>query len=272
MLFIVEVDNDGFKVYNSSGTLIDPATDAVVQAVRDRIGEVQAAPTQYTLLDRLREINLVSGIKKIVDALPVGDNVIGRIKITDGTTIVGVTAGGLLTVETQQKAGTYQSIRIADGNSGLLADVIEDATENVNRVAIVGKVSITNPAVPPSTTPVAYAGTPLSFSSSDDTTFTITDGKTLHIQSVFAGAEGDPAEKASKVEVFYSPDGGTTEKIVDRIYLSGDTISLFPDTMEARDGTQLDGVATNQGKIIIRRTHFGGSAKELDCVVRGFEE
>lgn len=128
--YVIEVDNDGFKVYDSGGSEIDPATDGVLQAVRDklieadaaidsidgkvatestlatratettaqairdRIGEVQETPTQYTLLDRIREINLVSGIKKIVDALPTGDNWIGRVKIGNGTNIVGQVLDG----------------------------------------------------------------------------------------------------------------------------------------------------------------------------------
>ena len=88
--YLVEVDNDGFKVYNSSGTLIDPATDAVAQAIRDRIGEIDASPTANTLQDRLKglktsldSIKDTDGIKKITDALPVGDNIIGRVKPYD---------------------------------------------------------------------------------------------------------------------------------------------------------------------------------------------
>lgn len=88
--YIVEVDNDGFKIYDSGGTLIDPATDAVVQAIRDRIGEVSATPTAYTLQDRLKStlttldsIKDTDGIKKITDSLPAGTNEIG--KVAQGT-------------------------------------------------------------------------------------------------------------------------------------------------------------------------------------------
>lgn len=116
MLFIVDVDNDGFKVYDSSGTLIDPATDAVVQAVRDRIGEISATPTTNTLMDRVKNvlsklteidtvldaINLTTGLKKIVDALPIGDNIIGRAKVTDGTDVLSILNEG-----TSVGAGVY---------------------------------------------------------------------------------------------------------------------------------------------------------------------
>lgn len=65
--YIVEVDNDGFKVYNSTGTLIDPATDSSVQAIT-------------TALTAIKDTD---GIKKIVDALPIGTNEIG--KVAQGT-------------------------------------------------------------------------------------------------------------------------------------------------------------------------------------------
>lgn len=90
MIFVIEVDNDGFKVYDSGGTLIDPATDAVVQAVRDRIGDISATPTANTLQDRLKNvlatldsIKDTDGIKKITDPLPAGTNEIG--KVAQGT-------------------------------------------------------------------------------------------------------------------------------------------------------------------------------------------
>lgn len=64
---IVEVDNDGFKVYDSGGTLIDPAEDSSVQSV----------------LSALEDIRDTDGIKKIIDALPAGTNEIG--KVAQGT-------------------------------------------------------------------------------------------------------------------------------------------------------------------------------------------
>jgi len=115
------------KARNSSGTIIDPATegkqdDAITKltsldgkdfatettqatlatettadAIRDNVGEAIASPAANTLLDRLKsiwtslnDINLVSGIKKIVDALPTGDNWIGKSKVGDGTNTVNL--------------------------------------------------------------------------------------------------------------------------------------------------------------------------------------
>jgi hypothetical protein len=67
MIFVVEVDNDGFKVYDSGGTLIDPAKDQSVQSV----------------LTALNAIKDTDGIKKITDQLPAGTNEIG--KVAQGT-------------------------------------------------------------------------------------------------------------------------------------------------------------------------------------------
>jgi hypothetical protein len=74
MFFVIEVDNEGFKVYDSAGNAIDPAKDSSVTALG-------------TLLTAIKNTD---GIKKIVDALPTGDNIIGRTKITDGTNVVDV--------------------------------------------------------------------------------------------------------------------------------------------------------------------------------------
>jgi len=67
MIFVVEVDNDGFKVYDSAGNLIDPAQDSSVQSV----------------LTALTAIKDTDGVKKITDPLPAGTNEIG--KVAQGT-------------------------------------------------------------------------------------------------------------------------------------------------------------------------------------------
>jgi len=78
MFFVVEVDNDGFKVYDSGGTLIDPAKDATVAAVT-------------TALTAIKDTD---GIKKIVDPLPAGTNNIGDVDLASaipaGTNIIGL--------------------------------------------------------------------------------------------------------------------------------------------------------------------------------------
>jgi hypothetical protein len=109
----------------------------------------------------------------------------------------------------------------------------------------------------------------LDVTSTHDTEYTISSGKSFIIQQIVVGAEGDPNEKGSKVEVVY--DDGTTEHLVDRIYIAGTSLfGNYPDTGEARDGTSLDGDGSTK-KLIIRRTRLGGATLEIDCVVRGYE-
>jgi hypothetical protein len=113
--FIVEVDNDGFKVLDSGGTEIDPATESKLEAVRVLLNSLDGKDfsTQTTLAALLSAFNAedfasettlaalnvnaadietiltairdTDGIKKITDALPTGDNWIGRTKVGDGT-------------------------------------------------------------------------------------------------------------------------------------------------------------------------------------------
>ena len=49
------------------------------------------ADTIKTVLDAIKDTD---GIKKIVDALPIGDNIIGRVKVSDGTDVQEVSGGG----------------------------------------------------------------------------------------------------------------------------------------------------------------------------------
>lgn len=72
--YVVEVDNDGFKIYDSAGNLIDPAKDASVTALG-------------TILTAIKDTD---GIKKIIDALPTGTNEIG--KVAQGTKAAGSAA------------------------------------------------------------------------------------------------------------------------------------------------------------------------------------
>jgi hypothetical protein len=87
------------------------------------------------------------------------------------------------------------------------------------------------------------------------------------LQQIVAGAALD--SKGSKVEVLF--DNGTLHTI-ERVYVTGFTnFGSYPDTNTARDGVVLVGNGTN--RIIIRRERLsGGSAQEVDAVVRGYEQ
>ena len=85
---VVEVDNAGFQVYDSGGTLIDPAKDATVAAITTA----------------LNAIKNTDGIKKIVDPLPAGDNNIGNVDVASSALPDGAaTEATLATLATETK-------------------------------------------------------------------------------------------------------------------------------------------------------------------------
>lgn len=144
MFFVIEVDNDGFKVYDSAGNAIDPAKDASVTA----LGTILTA------------IKNTDGIKKITDALPVGDNGIGRVKVWDGTSVADVLSYAdikRLRVETQEYelatfAVTAQDVALGNGksllslvnatNSPVVARLREVWLSNAKTAAVTGVAAL----------------------------------------------------------------------------------------------------------------------------------
>jgi hypothetical protein len=282
------------------------ATETTLQGVNTRLGEVQESPTQYTLLERIKTlftklteidtvldaINLTTGIKKIVDALPIGDNIIGRVKVTDGTDVQNVSTGGQAHTVLYDDANNV-ALAVADavavpantrhllvggidqtGDARRL-ELIEDTQEvGLYRLATTGKVSITIPPPPEGGVKISIsADDPLEISQSTSpylTEWEIDDGKTLNIQQIIAGCQGDPSADGSKVEVYYWD--GTDEHLIDRIYVVGQTqFGNYPDTNVARDDEPLVGMPTaGEGTIRIYRSRLSNSAQEIDCVIRGY--
>lgn len=203
--YIVEVDNEGFKVYDSGGTEIDPATQATSAAIQ-------------SALEAIRD---TAGIKKITDPLPAGTNEIGAIE--QGTK--AALADAWPTVPTD-----------AAGNA-----ISSQDDAGIRRLEIAGKVSVIGALPPPSTTPVAiFADTPLTVGS-HDTTFVIPSGMTIHLQQITAGNE-DPTKGAS-VEVIY--DDGAEHMIARIYTSGQSELFSFSDIAEARDGTALTGNGSN---------------------------
>lgn len=150
------------------------------------------------------------------------------------------------------------------------AEMLEDPVDGVWRMAVVGKVQQVVPPPPPGVDRTLIAADdPLSITGTHDTEYIITTGKTFYLQHIAVGAEGDPTEKGSKIEIYYKED--STEHIVERVYVTGFTqYGIYPDTDISRDGTSLTGDGT--AKIIIRRSRMGASsAQEIDVVLRGYE-
>ena len=155
--------------------------------------------------------------------------------------------------------------------------VLLDGDDSKWRVAIEGKVSV-SPPEPPATSGgriLIYADNPaiVPGNQTRDTVFVIDDTKRLFIQQVIVGAEGDPTESGSTVRLFYSPDGGTTELFIQKFFVAGNSYTIsFPNLDETRNGTKIDGVATAQGQLIVRRERQGGGNQEIDATVICYED
>jgi hypothetical protein len=225
-------------------------------------------PTGAATETTLASIKSTDGIKKITDPLPAGTNTIGSVKL------VGSHGNALdIQTETAVPADPHGFLVVGFDGEGYVQplDVREDPQDGSNRLQIEGKVSIVAPAAPPNTTPVSIDNsTPLPITGTTDVYYAITNNKTFTVMQLIGGAEGDPTEKGTVVEIFYDDIG--TLRIIDRLYLSGQTVSVYPNTSQARDGTALTGNAGGTKRILLRRRRLSNSAQEVDAVVRGYEQ
>lgn len=100
-----------------------------------------------------------------------------------------------------------------------------------------------------------------------NTDYPIPDGKTLYIQQIIVGSQGDPTEAGSKVEVIYHD--GSDDHLVQRIYVAGATVFVpFDDLSIARDQAVMVG---GTGKYLrISRIRMSVSKQEIDAVLTGY--
>jgi hypothetical protein len=217
-------------------------------------------------------------------ALPAGDNNIGNVDVLTIANDYARQLGSIKLVDRNGYAldvaddtalpGNYSVILIAGHDA---EDVVRTPTVTVDpgdgkhRIAVDGKFSLSPPAPPSTATAVTIAAdNPLDVSSNHTTDYTISNGVTFHMTQITFGAEGDPNEKGSKATISYV-DSSSVEHVVERLYFTGFTAQVFPDTAEARDGTEMTGNGSTT-KIRIIRERLGGAALEIDCVVRGYEQ
>jgi len=141
------------------------------------------------------------------------------------------------------------------------------------------KVSGSPPVPPPATTPFGlYAprlGTsdPLVVGGTEDSdSEAIGNGEKFYLQQLVPGAEGDPSDKGSKVEIYWVTGAGEVEHLLTRRYVQARSISyLYPNWHTTRDGTSMVGDGTYT-KIRIRRTRMGGGSPEIDVELYGYLE
>lgn len=142
-------------------------------------------------------------------------------------------------------------------------------TDGKTRLSVDARAHVVPPVAPEGTTPVQIVSdTPLTVTTTQQDEYTIPAGKTFYLQSIVAGAEGDPVESGSKVEAYYYD--GATERLLLRLYLLGQTVSVsYADVSETRDGTPMEGNGTSK-EIRVRRTRLSGGSAEIDAVVYGY--
>lgn len=264
--------SDGTETGTSAEPLRTDPTGTTPQPVTDNGGSLTVdatslpLPTGAATETTLADIRDAAGVKKITDQLPAGTNRLGAVRLVDANDLRLDMA-----TETTLPAGARGVLAMGrdDSNVAHFLDVRTDPLGGQNRLQIEGVVSITAPSPPPDTTPVAitFSGN-LSINSTQTDNYTITNGKVFVVQQIVAGCEGDTSERGSAVEVFYFD--GTTERLIERVYLNGFTTEVFPNTDTARDGTLATGNGTTR-TIRIKRRRLSGSSQEVDFVVRGYE-
>lgn len=132
--------------------------------------------------------------------------------------------------------------------------------------------TVVAPASPPAaSTPISISQPEanLNVSNFANTDYVIPNGQTFYLQQLTAGAEGDPTEAGSRVDVLYL-DAASAEHLITRIYVAGQTLSVaYADVSSARDGTALAGNGTTT-RIRLRRIRKGGGSQEIDAEIRGY--
>jgi hypothetical protein len=243
------------------------------------IGTTGDADTVNTVIGRLKKI-----ISVLAGGLPSALTGSGNLKVAVNEAIAAGTnrIGAVRTVDANDVAlDLARSVAIPAGSRGLLVvgedgattaralDVRVDPIDGIRRLQIEGKVVSSAPPPPPGGTAVTIAAdSPLAITSTQTASYTIPNGKTFYVQQVVCGAEGDPTEKGSKIEVLYYD--GTTEHIVDRLYITGFTqYGSYPNTGTSRDGTAMTGDGSTK-LIRVKRYRLSGSSQEVDAVVRGY--
>ena len=103
------------KLRNVAGTIINPATEDTLSSADAWLALID------TTLDAIKD---TAGIKKITDALPTGDNWIGRTKVGDGSNIAAL-----------------QSIDGVQHLAAGKANIIDAANSTVAQLGVAGEVS-----------------------------------------------------------------------------------------------------------------------------------
>jgi len=123
--------------------------------------------------------------------------------------------------------------------------------------------AIINPPAPVDATPVNISAFgDVASTAGVDTYYTITNAKTLTIQTLLAGAEYEVS--GSIVELFYDPNGDLT--VLTRIS------TIFVNATSDTAPVQQIFIGNGTRRIVLRRRGFGASAREMFAQWFGYEE
>ena len=116
MFFLVEVDNDGFKVLDSAGDPIDPAEDATVAAITTELQAIQATTGIKSIIDPLPAGTNNIGDVDIASALPAGSNIIGKVNLVDsaGINLLAIDSTGRLAIQNPPNLDAALSTRATE--------------------------------------------------------------------------------------------------------------------------------------------------------------
>ncbi|MCU0912935.1 MAG: hypothetical protein MUC88_00055 [Planctomycetes bacterium] len=247
----------------------DFATQTTLAAV---LAQLDVALSTRASETTLAAIKSTDGVKKITDPLPAGTNEVGKIaqgtaaanasawpsKLVDGVNAVELACADSTSIPANTR-GLLAMGSCAEGDAHFL--LVEE--DGVLRVAAA-------PPKPPgaSTEVVLASDDPLSITSDDYDEYTIPDGKIFHLQNISCGAEGDPSERGSRIDVIFNDNG--TMRYVERVYIAGSSVfETLPDTSKSIDGTTMLGDGSTK-KIRLLRHRLSGAAQEVFAVIRGY--
>lgn len=244
----------------TEATLLTRATEATL-ATRGSETTLSAVDAKLATIDAvLDSIKDTDGIKKITDSLPAGTNIVGKAVLSDGTSDLHHQIDSAL-------PGTVQALPILGQDASGTARLLKTEDDGTLRVAS------SPPSPPPGTSEFVLAvdESNLSISTTDNKDSAIIgNGITLFLQTVVAGAGGDPNEKGSKVEVYWVENG--TEHLITRNYIAGQSVSTtLPDTSKSRDGTTMVGDGSTTF-LRVRRVRLSNQLQEVDFGVRGYTQ
>jgi hypothetical protein len=179
----------------------------------------------------LASIKDTDGVKKITDALPTGDNVIGRTKVTDGTNVQGVNASGQAAIQDPPNLdvalstrATESTLQAADTKLGTIDSVLDSIkdTDGIKKIQDglppgtneIGKVAQGTKAIPADAWPFYVVD------NSGNIVGVVVDGSVYRLQTAAKIAKGNTSSGLVHLEAIdtvagegrlktsvYTPDG-----------------------------------------------------------------